>query len=68
MQISPIFFNWCFYSLEKLIFYLESQQGLFLGLYCPKVKNEKLQIFDQINGLTPLEKCRFCDFHKPLFL
>ena len=28
---------------------------------------KKSQIFDQNHGLTPLEKCRFCGFVKPMF-
>ena len=27
----------------------------------------KLQIFDQNHGQTPLEKCQFCGFLKPMF-
>ena len=29
---------------------------------------EKLQIFDQNHGLTPLQKCQICGFLKPMFL
>ena len=28
---------------------------------------KKSQIFDQNDGLTPLEKCQFCGFLKPMF-
>ena len=28
---------------------------------------KKLQLFDQNHGLSPLEKCQFCGFLKPLF-
>ena len=29
---------------------------------------KKLQLFDQNNGLCPLQKCQFCGFLKPMFL
>ena len=29
---------------------------------------KKSQIFDQNDGLTPLQKCQFCAFLKPIFL
>ena len=29
---------------------------------------KKSQIFDQNHGLTPLKKCQFCGFLKPMFL
>ena len=29
---------------------------------------KKFQIFDQNHGLTPLQKCQFCGFLKPMFL
>ena len=29
---------------------------------------KKSQIFDQNDGLTPLQKCQFCGFLKPMFL
>ena len=29
---------------------------------------KKLQLFDQNHGLTPLQKCQFCGFLKPIFL
>ena len=29
---------------------------------------KKLQLFDQNHGLTPLQKCQFCSFLKPIFL
>ena len=28
---------------------------------------KKLHFFDQNHGLTPLEKCQFCGFLKPMF-
>ena len=28
---------------------------------------KKLQLFDQNHGLTPLQKCQFCGFLKPMF-
>ena len=32
-----------------------------------KSKLKKSQTFDQNDGLTPLEKCQFCGFLKPMF-
>ena len=29
---------------------------------------KKLLFFDQNHGLTPLQKCQFCGFFKPIFL
>ena len=29
---------------------------------------KKFQIFEQNHGLTPLQKCQFCRFLKPMFL
>ena len=29
---------------------------------------KKLQLFDQNHGLSPLQKCQFCGFLKPMFL
>ena len=28
---------------------------------------KKLQLFDQIHGLSPLQKCQFCEFLKSMF-
>ena len=47
-------------GLKRIIetfFYLERSQILFLGLFCRKIKLKKSQSFDEIDGLTPLEKC-----------
>ena len=35
----------------------ERSKILFLGLFCIKIKLKKSQIFDENDGLTPLEKC-----------
>ena len=35
----------------------ERSKILFLGLFCIKIKLKKYQIFDENDGLTPLEKC-----------
>ena len=53
--------------LQRIIetfFYIERCHILFLGLFCIKIK---VEIFDQNDGLTPLEKCQFCRFLKPMF-
>ena len=36
--------------------------------FAQKSKLKKSQIFDQNDGLTPLQKCQFCGFLKPMFL
>ena len=35
--------------------------------FAKRSKLKKSQIFDQNHGLTPLEKCQFCGFFKPMF-
>ena len=50
------FVKFPFYCLEGLVSYLAEYQTLFLDLICPRSKREEFSIFDQIYGLTPLEK------------
>ena len=45
--------TWCFDSVERIFFFLEYSQTHFLGL---NLKVEKLPLFNQNRGLTPLEK------------
>ena len=56
------FLNRCFYSPQRLVFYLLRLQTPFLALFCQKRKEEKMTNF------FPLEKCKFCDFLKSVFL
>ena len=59
----------CFYSLERRFFVPEYHKRHFPGLYClKKTKLEKWPFLDQNHGLTPWEKCQFCDFLDYLFL
>ena len=53
-----------FYSLERRFFVLEYRKTHFPGLYCLKEKDGKWAIFDQNNGLTPLEKSQFSEVPK----
>ena len=55
------------YLKESLLFYLEYQQTIFLGLFPQKQTMEKIQIFDQNHALTPLQKFEFCHFLKRHF-
>ena len=61
------FLNPCLYCLERLSFYREHHQTLFPGVFCIKRNVNKISNFDQNHGLTPLEKCQFCGFFKPMF-
>ena len=46
-----------FFSVKTLFSFLEYRQTCFPGLFFLKKKKvEKIQIFDQNHGLTPLEK------------
>ena len=50
------FLNFYLYNLETLISFLEYHQMHFPGLFTFKIEMEKIQIFDQSHGVTPLEK------------
>ena len=68
----PIFSTFlapCFYILEKLFSFQNILEHIFLA-YFPYIKKlEKLLIFDQNHGLTPLKKyTNFFDFFNLLFL
>ena len=56
------FLNTCFYCLKALVFSRERRQMLFLRVICIKQNVNKIKIFDQHYGLTPLEKYQFCGF------
>ena len=59
----------CFYGADRLLFFLEYSQTLhFLGYFSYIKKMEKLGIFNQYHGLTPLEKSQIFDFFNLLFL
>ena len=45
-----------FFSLEKLVFYQDHCQTLFLINFAQESEGKKLQIFDQNHGLTPMQK------------
>ena len=45
-----------FFSLESLIFYLEHQQTIFLGLFRPKTKKDQILIFQLTPWINPFEK------------
>ena len=52
------------FSLESLIFYLEHQQTIFLGLFWPKTKKDQISIFQCKPGVTRSEKSliwQFCN-------
>ena len=56
-----------FYSVERLIFYVERYKRLCMGLFDLKNKEKKFKIVDHNNGLTPLEKFKFCHFFNLTF-
>ena len=61
----------CFYGPDRLLFFLEYSQTLYcilLGYFAYIKKMEKLRIFNQYHGLTPLEKSQIFDFFNLLFL
>ena len=61
-------FSTCsFYIQERRCFVQEHQKTHFLGLYCPKKKQEKWPFLDLNQGLSLLEKSQFFDFLNFLF-
>ena len=67
-QIVPLSLIDVFYGLESLFLYIEWHQKLLFGIFSLKRKNEKIKIFEKNHGLSPSEKCKFCDFFKSMFL
>ena len=62
MSIFRTFWTACFYSLERHFFVLEYRKNHFPNQYCLKKKMlEKRRYWDQNQGLTLLEKCKFFD-------
>ena len=57
------FLNPCWFCLERLVFI----KYFFWVYFASKETLTKFQIFDQNQGLTPLEKCQFCGFLKLMF-
>ena len=62
------FVNPCLYCLEKLVFYWERHQILFLGEFCIKRNVYKISNFWPKLWTNPFEKCQFCSFLTPMFL
>ena len=61
------FVKFAFYCLEGLVSYLGEYQTLFLGLICPRSKQEEFSIFlTKIMGLPVWEK--YCNCVKQIFL
>ena len=53
---------------RKACFLTRTSPNTFSGSILHKTKrSQKFQIFDQNHGLTPLQKCQFCGFFKPMF-
>ena len=59
--------NGHFYSLESLVFYLEHQKTIFLGLFCPKTSNDKISIFRKITTMVTLENGHFYSLESLVF-
>lgn len=63
------FLNQCFYSQERLIFYLQcSPNTLLKNNLFTKKRRRNSKFFYQNHVLTPLKKCKFCDFFISKFL
>lgn len=57
------YFKIVFCILKTLLFSLEYQQTIFLGLNCLKNKLKKqFQIFDQTHKLTPMKRNKVCKY------
>ena len=53
---------------RKACFLTRTSPNTFSGCILHKTKrSQNFQIFDQNHGLTPLQKCQFCGFLKPMF-
>ena len=65
----------CQFCLPFKSMFILSRTACFLTRTSPTTfsgcilhKTKKFPIFDQNHGLTPLQKCQFCAFLKPIFL
>ena len=52
----PFFVHSCFYSLWRLLFYLERQQTLFIDVFLIKTKDEKTSTFGPKSWTNPFAK------------
>ena len=60
-------FKSMFYLSRKACSFNESVTKYFFWVYFAS-KQTLTKTFDQNHGLTPLQKCQFCGFLKPMFL
>ena len=64
-----LLFKSMFILSRRACFLTRTSPNNFSGCILHKTKrSKKFQIFDQNHGLTPLQKCQFCGFLKPMFL
>ena len=57
------------FIVQKSCYYIQNvTKQFFLAYFALTEKFKKGLIFNQIYGLTPLEKCKFCDLFKLMFL
>ena len=57
-----------FFTLEKVMFYQEHHQTLFLINLTEKKEGKKIQVFDQNHVLTPLQKMQIFNFQLSTYL
>ena len=62
------FINRCSCSSERLLFYLERQQTLFLYLFFINTKHEKTSTFLPKSWTIPFGKSQFCVLFKSMFV
>ena len=63
-----LLFKSMFIFSRKAYFLTRTSPNTFSGCILHKTKrSQNLQLFDQNHGLTPLQKCQFCGFLKPMF-
>ena len=66
-QFCLLFKSMCILS-RKACFVTRTSPNTFSGCIFHKTKrSQNFKFFDQNHGLTPLQKCQFCGFFKPMF-
>ena len=63
-----VLFKSMFILSRKACFLTRTSPNTFSGCILHKTKgSQQFPIFDENHGLTPLQKCQFCGFLKPMF-
>ena len=64
-----LLFKSMFILSRKACFLTRTSRNTFSGCIFYKTKrSQNFKFFAQNHGLTPLQKCQFCEFLKPMFL